>query len=332
MPKININHGLKTKNTVYSYSGSFNGCSGQYMQLTRRNPGQNYYGYGFDRDCSRNFWDVLLNCGGYTPAPAGTNRRLHVLYPEPGIWLPSPRVWFNPPPDFAAYYVKSDDDVLAVIGCAQPAHFTEPTSPAALFISDPEKYVSFAHLEAAGMFHRTNVILRNNKESTGYGKCDATGWTCNQIRAYATHIPNLGLRDVAVEWSRAFRWGKPMPWWERYRLAGMAYPSSEELAQTIADAFFSGRPGLGEYNGLAHVSGNAIMDSPYNSFRAVFCFHALNPAATLDLEATPVVLSSNDRPLYYKVLPFYYHSPQHDDHRVATCFLSEKPIHLERIS
>jgi hypothetical protein len=240
-------------------------------------------------------------------------------------------VWFKPPPDFAAYYVKSGDDVLAVIGCATPAHFTEPTSPAALFISDPEKYVSFAHLEAAGMFHSKNVLVRNKKDSGGYGNTRAT-WTANQIRPCAKSVPALEMRDVAHEWSPEFNWGKLSPWWERWRLAGMSYPSSEELVQIITDAFFNARAGLGQYNGLAHVSGNAVMNSPYNSFRGVFCFHALNPAATLDLEATPVVLSSKDRPLYYKVLPFYYHSPQHENHRVATCFLSEKPIHLERLS
>lgn len=326
MPKININAGLKTPNWVEGYCSSFNGCSGTAWRLSPQALSRvnDYYGSAFDRKEEVNLWDLLTR---------SASKKLTVLYTPAGARLPSPNNWYHPPAGFEAYYVKSDDDVLAIIGGQKFEHFSDPKSPPAIFLADPEKYASLAHLEHNGMYHRSQVI--NSKGSKGNGKkAMVRGHTHgdNQLRLESNGSYGAEVDELSKAWSSEICWLRNLPWWEKFRLADVPYPSAEECVAATVDGFLENPNCRKTYNGLAYTAGNAATNTPWDSIRNVFCFHSLNPESTFRLDSTPVVTSKEHRKaVYYKVLPFYFHSPLHRNHRVAACFLADRPIHLEKI-
>lgn len=355
--RININAGLKTDNTVLvSDSGMFNGCSGYYYLVGMDQRPQLSYSSPFHKQPAggnKNFWDLLQEGSPYGGENKGKDTRIRVLFVNRNLTLPSPRNWFKHPDDYTAFYLKAGDDILAVMGAAKVEMMNDPATPPAEFISEPEKHVSLAHLEASGLFNADRMLEKEQKyfnQNYGYGanknRPKFGEPHVSKPRLYmhgggqygVTDSADYGLRPyvgnfegLAHEWSREFDWLDDLPWWERYRLSKIQYASAADLVQIIVDSFAESKPT--PYNGLGWVAGNACMVSPYDSFRVVFAFHSLNPAATLDYEATPSVLpSKGGDPIYYKIIPFYFHSPQHGGHRVAGMFLSREPIHMEQIA
>lgn len=314
----NINEGLATPYEVVLHGNTLSGCSAYYTVMSQASSSARNAPF-----CSRHslsFWHELLCLYPTHKAQSSDFTRLKVVFPPEGYRIPSIQRHFKRPPGYQVYYLKSGDKVVAVMGASGLEHFSDPASPPATFWADPLKDLSMGSLYSSGLCakpaQRPAAARPRNIEVSGTTKLQVTG-----------PAPALHYVPRAKEWSDELSLPS-LPWWESMRVMGQpihtAYDLMPMVITKVRSALSGPRPSYAPP--VCWFAGNMAVNGPYDSARQVFLMHSLAPE--LDLAATPFIEYRGER-VYFKVLPFYYHSPQHRGHRCAAVLFSLEPIHLE---
>ena len=310
----------------HAMHSSFNGCSASCFRLE---PPSTFSSQTSDRtsitkEFAKHFTKNVIN------------KRLRIIFGDGSVAVTKLKL-----PDYRQFRLRRSAKTIAAIGVAGSIPITKDTCPT--FLLDPQRTASMIPLIQTGLMNPTN---KDGKECRPL-PYDKLGPTIPLPKVNAVALPQIRFMETCssrytIETPRKDYWSDEnsgiihlgtLRWWDREWLLGRKVSPIESLIKSTVEAasqYLYNRDTGKSMRDYVFVAGSCVFKSDSDSCRIIMGFIDKSPES-LDPMAVTFLEDSKGRKVYYKVLPFYYHSPQHSDHKVMAMFLSTQPLRLKEL-
>lgn len=309
----------------------YNGCSGVaakwYPAESNKPPPVDPWG---SPTVKRNFWE-RIDTGETT---------MSINFIEPGLTLPK----FKPSAcPCRAFMVRQAGKPRIVLGVNDPEMWEDENVTTAEFYADPQERASFAPMFDSGYWLRP-YVPELERTASPKGRYEITAHRDAIDRIMLTteagtvrrHIVNWQGDGNREDWTNVTypesHWSNDgphftdgrLPWWAIYEAYGIKDPGAAAIRDAVFDEVL-GEPEGDDDDRVLWAAGSMYIQQAHDSSRIIWAFYDLDPDGALDMSKETYMEVDGVR-VYYKIVPFYYHSPLHEEHRVVTMYFSLKPL------